>query len=88
MKQFQKSRLCYISKRRDNIKVNDIRPIFDPLIKLSTNSMSPLLLTRAGMMSVIRVCSWNFSSLFETKGRLGISVKRKRHVGGIDIIKL
>lgn len=76
------------AKNNDKMNVKDIRPIFDPSMKLSTNWIIPLLLDGAGIISVIITCNWCFNPLFETKGKPGINVKIKRHVGGNAIIKL
>jgi len=47
-----------------------------------------VLYVLAGTMSTIKTCNCVFMPCFEMKGRLGMRVKRKRQVGGIDIIKL
>ena len=49
--------MAFEAKNKDNIKVNDMSPILDPLIKLSTNSIRPLLLVCAGMISMINPCN-------------------------------
>ena len=76
------------AKNSDRKKLNDISPIFDPSIKLSTKFIRPVLYVLAGTISTIKVCNCVFIPFFEIKGRLGIKVKRNRHVAGTDIIKL
>jgi len=76
------------AKKSNKINPKEIRPIFEPLMKVSTKFIRPWLYVFAGTISTINPCNCVLIPFLETKGRLGINVNRKRQVGGIDMMKL
>ena len=58
------------------------------LEKKSTKFIKPALYVFAGTISIINLFNCRCKLFLGIKGRFGISVNKKRHVGGKDIMKL